>query len=399
MRIKAWAKVNLALNIVGRRPDGYHDLETVMHRIDLADDVEVVRDSDLTGAGNRAVGRAISGSDLTGAGHRAADRAASRACRPGITVTVAGVADLDVSGVPRDRGNVAFRAAQAFFEGLRPPGSDGRRNDGNADVPAISPRDSVSISIQKRIPVGAGLGGGSADAAAVLVAMNRLWGKPYGREKLMAIGASIGADVPFCLMNHDPGGDDADGSPAVYAAFAQGIGDRLTPLPGLHGIGLLLATPGFAVSTSDAYAIWDARFVQGARHESCDVRKPDAVCPPSRPTARRLAEALSTARSSGEHADASCDLQRVCSLMSNDFEPLIDERHGQIMQMKQLMMRAGAIGALMSGSGPTVFGVYGLFGQARAAVDVFGSLAADCGLDLNRDGFHVIAGCLGDFGF
>jgi len=85
--------------------------------------------------------------------------------------------------------------------------------------------------------------------------------------------------------------------------------------------------------------------------------------------------------------------------MSNDFESLIDERYGQIMQMKQLMMRAGAIGALMSGSGPTVFGMYGSFGQAGAAVDVFGSLAADCGLDLSRDGFHVIAGCLGDSEF
>ena len=147
VRVKAWAKVNLALNIVGRRPDGYHDLETVMHRVDLADDVEVIRGSDLTGAGDRAV---------------------SRACRPVITVTVAGLADLNVTGVPSDRGNIAFRAAQAFLECL------GRS-------------EPVSIIIQKRIPVGAGLGGGSADAAATLVAMNQLWGKPYGREKLMAM--------------------------------------------------------------------------------------------------------------------------------------------------------------------------------------------------------------------
>ena len=359
VRVKAWAKVNLALNIVGRRPDGYHDLETVMHRVDLADDVEVIRGSDLTGAGDRAV---------------------SRACRPVITVTVAGLADLNVTGVPSDRGNIAFRAAQAFLECL------GRS-------------EPVSIIIQKRIPVGAGLGGGSADAAATLVAMNQLWGKPYGREKLMAIGASIGADVPFCLMNHDLAGDDADGSAPVHAAFAEGVGDRLTPLPGLRGVGLLLATPGFAVSTSDAYALWDARFVQGARHGGCDVRKPDAVWPPAGPTARRLAEALSLAQFRAECADAGSDLRRVCSLMSNDFEPLIDERYGRIMQMKQLMMRADAIGALMSGSGPTVFGMYGSLGQALAAADVFGSLAADCGLDLSRDGFHVIAGCLGDSGF
>jgi len=350
VRIKAWAKVNLALNIVGKRPDGYHDLETVMHRIDLADDVEVVRGSDLTGAG-----------------------------RPAITVTVTGVAGLDVADVPCDRGNVAFRAAQAFLE-------------------CLERSESVSISVRKCIPVGAGLGGGSADAAAVLAAMSQLWGKPYGREKLMAIGASIGADVPFCLMNHDLAGDDADGSAPVHAAFAEGVGDRLTPLPGLRRGGLLLATPGFAVSTSDAYAMWDARPVQCAGHEVHDAREPYAVRPPARPTARGLAEVLSLARSSGERADASSDLQRVCPLMSNDFEPLIGESYGQIMQMKQLMMRAGAIGALMSGSGPTVFGVYGSPRQAEAAADVFASLAADCGFDMGRHGPAVIVACIGDSG-
>ena len=358
VRVKAWAKVNLALDIVGRRPDGYHDLETVMHRIDLADDVEVVRGSDLTGAGDRAVGRA---------------------CTPVITVTVAGVANLDVSGVPCDRGNVAFRAAQAFLE-------------------CLGLSESVSISIQKRIPVGAGLGGGSADAAAVLVAMNQLWGRPHGREKLMAIGASIGADVPFCLMNHDLAGNHADGSAPVHAALAEGIGDRLAPLPGLRGVGLLLATPGFAVSTSDAYAMWDARFVQGAQYEVRDAGEPDAVQPPARPTARGLAEVLSLTRSRAECADPSGDLQRVCALMSNDFEPLIDERYGHIMQMKQLMMETGAIGAMMSGSGPTVFGVYGSPDQAEAAVDVFESLAGECGLDMNRHGFGVIVACTGNSG-
>lgn len=350
MRIKAWAKVNLALNIVGRRPDGYHDLETVMHRIDLADDVEVVRGSDSADDG-----------------------------RPAITVTVTGIANLDVAGVPCDRGNAAFRAAQAFLE-------------------CLGHSEPVSINIQKRIPVGAGLGGGSADAAAVLAAMNRLWEKPYGREKLMAISASIGADVPFCLMNHDLAGDDADGAAPVHAAFAQGIGDRLTPLSGLRGAGLLLATPGFAVSTSDAYAMWDARFALGARREAHDVRKLDAVRPPTRPAARRLAEVLSPVRSSAERADASCDLQRVCALMSNDFEPLIDERYGQIMQMKQLMTRAGATGALMSGSGPTVFGMYGSPGQAGAAADVFRSLAADCGFDMARYGPAVTVSCIGNSG-
>lgn len=366
LRVRAWAKVNLALNIVGRRPDGYHDLETVMHRIDLADDIEVVRGSDSAGAGE-----------------------------PAITVDVTGAEGLDVSRVPCDRGNIAFRAAQAFLDHLGYPRHlehlgqpEHVKRAGDADGAGHA---SVSISIRKRIPVGAGLGGGSADAAAALVAMNQLWGKPYGAEELMAIGASIGADVPFCLMNHDLEGYGACDWARVDAAFAQGIGDRLTLLPGLGGVGLLLATPGFAVSTPDAYAMWDALH----RHEA---QEPDVVSTPARKTARGLAEVLSSARSRALGTDAGHDLQRICSLMSNDFEPVIATRHGRIMQIKQLMMQAGAIGALMSGSGPTVFGVFGSPGQAGAAVDVFVSLAADCGFDLSRDSFHLIACCLGDSG-
>jgi 4-diphosphocytidyl-2-C-methyl-D-erythritol kinase len=295
LEARAWAKVNLALDIVGKRPDGYHDIETVMHRIELADDIEVVRDKDPVSAGE-----------------------------PVITVEVTGVAGLDVSGVPCGRGNIAFRAAQAFLARLGFRGA------------------SVSIRIRKRIPVGAGLGGGSADAAAVLVAMNRLWENPLGREQLMAVGASIGADVPFCLANND-------------AAFAQGIGDRLTPLPGLLGVGLLLVNPGYAVSTSDAYAKWDARHTR------------DGGAP-----ARALARAIAAGRAEG---DGGPDLRRICALLSNDFEPLVAEEHGQVLHLKQLLMQAGAIGALMSGSGPTVFGVYDSPGQAEAAAVVFGSRA------------------------
>jgi 4-diphosphocytidyl-2C-methyl-D-erythritol kinase len=109
-----------------------------------------------------------------------------------------------------------------------------------------------------------------------------------------------------------------------------------------------------------------------------------------------LAEELSLAWSRAECADAGDDLRRMCSLMSNDFEPLIDERYGLIIQMKQLMMQAGAMGALMSGSGPTVFGVYGSPPQATEAAEVLRSLAADCGFDVDRYGFSVIDACIGD---
>jgi len=353
LQIKAWAKVNLALSIVAKRPDGYHDIETVMHRIDLADEIEVVRGSSCVDAGI-----------------------------PAVTVEVTGVEGVDISGVPCDGRNVAFRAAQAFLKPLESPGTD----------------CSVGISIRKRIPVGAGLGGGSADAAAVLAAMNQLWGKPYGREQLIAIAASTGADVPFCLMNHDLAGCGDDCCTPVIAAFARGVGDRLTPLPALRGVGMLLVNPGFAVSTSDAYAMWDARLVEGFEYVGDTPSRCNAVRPEARSTARLLAEALRSAQQRAGSAHADDDLRRICSLMSNDFEPLIAERHGQIMQIKQLMMQAGAIGALMSGSGPTVFGVYGSPGKARAAADALRSLASASGLDVSRDGFCVIAGCIGGSG-
>lgn len=334
--VKAWAKVNLALDIVGRRPDGYHDIETVMHRIELADDIEVVMGGDSMTAGE-----------------------------PAIRVEVTGIAGMDVSGVPCGPGNIAFRAAEAFLGRLARPRIGSKRGAGNAV--------SVSIRIRKRIPVGAGLGGGSADAAAVLVAMNQLWEAPFNREQLMAIGASIGADVPFCVANHGSGGSELQGLKPVHAAFAEGIGDRLTPLPGLRKVGLLLINPGYAVSTSDTYARWDAK------HSRSGGR--DRRMAPGRSSGRASARALAGALSEGDgHDGVSIDLRRICPLMSNDLELLVAEEHGQVLQLKRLLMQAGAAGALMSGSGPTVFGVYDSPERAEAAAVVFESSVDDHGV-------------------
>lgn len=344
LQVKAWAKVNLALDIAARRPDGYHDIETVMHRIELADDIEVVRGRDLVGAGERV-----------------------------ITVEVTGATDVDIAGVPCGRGNIAFRAAQAFLARVGCLGIGNKRSADHSVGPVDLPLVSVSIRIRKRIPVGAGLGGGSADAAAVLVAMNQLWEKPFNCEQLMAIGASIGADVPFCVANHD-----ATSSRPVHAAFAEGIGDRLTPLPGLREVGLLLINPGYSVSTSDGYAKWDARHSRDAGRKRRATR--GSGCAQARALARALAEG------DGDDGGGSVDLRRICALMSNDFESLVAEEHVQVLQLKQLLMQAGAIGALMSGSGPTVFGVYDSPRQAAAAAVVFESLADD-------DGIGVISTC------
>ena len=139
--------------------------------------------------------------------------------------------------------------------------------------------------------------------------MNQLWETPLNHEQLMAIGASIGADVPFCVANHGSGGSELQGLKPVHAAFAEGIGDRLTPLPGLRKVGLLLINPGYAVSTSDTYARWDAKH---SRSGGRDRRMaPGRFC-------RASARALPGASEGDGHDGVSIDLRRICPLMSND---------------------------------------------------------------------------------
>ncbi|HOL51001.1 MAG TPA: 4-(cytidine 5'-diphospho)-2-C-methyl-D-erythritol kinase, partial [Bacillota bacterium] len=157
---KAWAKINLAFDVVGLRPDGYHDIETVMHRVELADEIRVER------------------------------------LEAGVVPEYEIRVDVFPQVAPAGTENIAYRAAMAFFE-------------------AAGKRGAVSIGIGKKIPVAAGLGGGSADAAAVLASMNRLWDVPLAEDELYHVARSVGADVPFCLMCHgDP--------PRAWAAMACG---------------------------------------------------------------------------------------------------------------------------------------------------------------------------------
>lgn len=331
LQVKAWAKVNLALEIVGRRPDGYHDIETVMHRIELADDIEVARGANSMRSGEQTIRVEVAriAANIAGAGVDEDSQAADDAL------------------VPSGRGNIAFRAAQAFLARLRSAGP-------GAGAGASA---SVRIRIRKRIPIGAGLGGGSADAAAVLAAMNRLWENPFSCRQLMDLAARIGADVPFCLANHALAGNELTCGGVrmcgpVLAAFAHGIGERLIPLAGLPGVGLVLINPGYSVSTAEAYAKWDEGYAKDAE----------------RGASAQMARAMAGAIRQDEAAGAGRrDLRCICALMSNDFEPLVAEKYGQVLKAKQLLMEAGAIGALMSGSGPTVFGVFDSPGRAETA--------------------------------
>jgi 4-diphosphocytidyl-2-C-methyl-D-erythritol kinase len=259
LELSAAAKVNLALEVLKRRADGYHEIATVMQTVDLSDRL-VLEDADVLEVRTSA------------------------------------------PGVPTDERNLAYRAAAALRD-------------------AAGVERGARITLDKRIPVAAGLGGGSTDAAAALVGLNRLWGLRWPAAGLEELAVGLGMDVPFFLR----GG----------AALATGRGERLAPLGGA-ALGLVLVNPRFAVSTADMYGrVTPAMYSDGAR-------------------AREAAAALETRRAS-----------RVAVSLYNGLEIAARAAYPQIGQMQAALVAAGALGAAMSGSGPTVFGVARSWEQAR----------------------------------
>lgn len=263
--VTAPAKINLTLDVLGIRPDGYHEITSVMTQIDLCDTVALSR----TEAG-------ISGS-------------------------------TDLAGLPMDESNLAYRAARCVIERF--------------SIPA-----GVDISIRKRIPMGAGLAGGSTDAAAVIKGMNRLFQLEMNDAIMDEIGASIGSDVPFCL--HGP------------AALATGRGEQLRPIQVKKSFDLVLINPGYAVSTRQVYEAVDRQ---------CIVAHPDN---------RVMTEAL-----------AAGDIEGMAASLGNVLELATLAMHPDIVKIKEALIAWGALGALMSGSGPTVFGIFADAARARAAAD------------------------------
>lgn len=254
--VAAPAKVNLRLRVLAREASGYHQLETVFCALDLADTLEIER-----------VGK-------------------------GIALEVVG-AELG----PPER-NLVHRAARAFY-----------------DAAGIEPR--VRIVLHKRIPAGAGMGGGSSDAASTLLALDALHGEPLGRAALMRLGASLGSDVPFFLC----------GSPL---ALAWGRGERLLALPALPARPVLVAAPDFPISTPDAFHALD-RFAEehGAPLESYAIQ-------------------LATLASWHE----------IDSIAVNDFEPPTFARYPELARIRDTFLAAGADLALLSGSGSALFAVF-----------------------------------------
>lgn len=269
--VKAFAKINLYLDVVGKRANGYHDIVSVMQAVSLCDTLTVAR------------------------------------TKEGISLDTGGV-------LPADDSNLIVRAAKRYFA-VR----------GNSCEESFG----VHITLSKHIPMAAGLGGGSADAAATLKALNVLDGERFTAQELAELGTAIGADVPFCVL----GG----------TALCEGIGEVLTPLQNRLRATLVLAVDGEGVSTPTAFAALDARYG--------DFR--DFV---SEVSPRPLIGALEKG-----------DFFNTVSALFNRFEEAVEPTRPAVTELKHILRDYGAAAVQMSGSGPTVFGLFENENDAKRA--------------------------------
>lgn len=266
--VKGYAKINLGLDVTGKLENGYHLLCSIMQQIDLYDTIELERLSESTD------------NDLS------------------IILT------SDSNEVPLDQSNLAYKAAKLLmdYEGID---------------------ESVHINIIKEIPVAAGMAGGSADAAAVLMGMNELFGLGHSKGELQELGLKLGADVPFCIMGK--------------TALAEGIGEKLTRIETVPDMYVVIVKPPISVSTKYVY---ENLLLEQVGH-------PD--------TAKILA------------AIRRKDMAAMAGLLGNVLESVTIEKYPLIRELKEAMLETGAAGSLMSGSGPTVFGIYDTMENATKA--------------------------------
>ena len=255
MQLRALAKINLGLDVVRKREDGYHEVRMIMQTIQMYDLLKIDKCSE-----------------------------------PGIHLTT------NLPYVPCDERNLVYKAARLLMD-------------------EFEIRQGVTMNLKKFIPVSAGMAGGSSDAAAALVGMNRLFGLKLSMEELMKRGVTIGADVPYCIMRG--------------TALAEGIGEILTPLSPVPFCYILIGKPGINVSTKTAYENLNLSQIQ--QHPRIDS----------------MIEAIEAQ-----------DLREMAGLMENVFEPGIIREYPVVQKIKDLMLEGGALNAMMSGSGPTVFGIF-----------------------------------------
>ena len=264
----AYAKLNLTLDVLGKRADGYHDLQSVMQTVSIRDDIEI------------DVG--------TGKPWKL---------------------ECSVDGIPTDERNLAWKAAKVYCDTM------GKDPDG------------IEIRITKRIPSGAGMGGGSADAAAVLRALNRYYGEPLSIFALAELGAQVGSDVPFCVL--------------CGTAMVEGRGERLRKLPDIPDCVFVVCKPEFSVSTPELY------------------RKIDEVAIAKRPDNKAMESALLAG-----------DLGKVAENVYNVFDPVVTEDHLELNYIKSIFNSYGAVGFQMTGSGSAVFAIMSEFEYAAVVCNM-----------------------------
>ena len=266
MRLKALAKINLGLDVLRRKEDGYHEVKMIMQTINLHDQIHMKKIEE--------------------------DEIRVR---------------TNLYYLPTNENNLVYKAAKMLKDEFNLPGG-------------------ISINLKKVIPVAAGMAGGSSDAAAVLFGMNKMYGLKLSMQELKDRGVKLGADVPYCIMRG--------------TALAEGIGEKLTKLPAMPKCHILIAKPPINVSTKFVYENLHANDLKPEDHPPVDVQL----------------EALKEG-----------DLEKLVANMGNVLERVTVPEYPVINEIKQLMVDNGAMGAMMSGSGPTVFGVFTSYAKAKEA--------------------------------
>ena len=262
--LKALAKINLGLDVVRRREDGYHEVRMIMQTIQLYDRLDIKRTQE-----------------------------------PGIQI------QTNLSFLPVNENNLIYKAAKLLMD-------------------EFSITDGVSVKLDKRIPVAAGMAGGSTDAAAMLIGVNRLFSLGLTKRQLMERGVQIGADVPYCIMRG--------------TALAEGIGEALSPLPPMVKCPVLIAKPSISVSTKFVY--------QNLKLDDTTIH----------PDIDRLIDDIKAK-----------NLHDIAAHMGNVLETVTIPNYPVIDEIKKHMLSNGAVGAMMSGSGPTVFGLFDYEDTAKKA--------------------------------
>jgi 4-diphosphocytidyl-2C-methyl-D-erythritol kinase len=273
--INAPAKINLGLDVIRRREDGYHEVQMIMQSIRLFDRLTLAKSKN-----------------------------------PGINLTT------NLGFLPVNEDNLVYKSAKLLMDEF------------NIDT-------GVSIQLDKRIPVAAGMAGGSTDAASCLLAMNRLFNLKLSDQQLMERGVTLGADIPYCIMKG--------------TALSEGIGEILSPLPEAPDCYVLIAKPGFHVSTKFVYS--NLKLDEQTDHPDID----------------HMIECIQEN-----------NLRDLCDSMANILETVTIPEHPEIADIKKTMLEQGALGSLMSGSGPTVFGIFDDPNKAKAAKEKCKKLPYRC---------------------